>query len=61
MNEPLRTPEQAAQYLNVSERQLQLDRTTKRLIPYIKVGRLVRYSKADLDAYIQSQRVGASA
>ena len=57
----LMTPDQAGEYLAITTRQLQLDRLTKRSIPYIKVGRLVRYNKADLDAYITRQTVGASA
>ena len=57
----LMTPEQTAAYLNISERQLQLDRTTKRNIPFVKIGRLVRYRKADLDAYISAQTVGGNA
>ena len=57
----LKTPEQAAAYLAISERQLQLDRTTKRNIPFVKIGRLVRYRKADLDAYISAQTIGGNA
>jgi excisionase family DNA binding protein len=57
----LKTPEQAAAYLAISERQLQLDRVTKRSIPFVKVGRLVRYKQSDLDAFIAAQTVGGNA
>ena len=58
MSNTLMTPDDAATYLTINKRQLQLDRTTKRNIPFIKIGRLVRYSKSDLDAYISKQTVG---
>lgn len=60
-NNTLMTPDDAAAYLTINKRQLQLDRTTKRNIPFIKIGRLVRYSKADLDAFIGKQTVGGNA
>jgi len=57
----LMTPDDTAAYMAISKRQLQLDRTTKRSIPFVKVGRLVRYRKADLDTYISAQTVGGNA
>ena len=57
----LMTPDDTAAYMAISKRQLQLDRTTKRNIPFVKIGRLVRYRKADLDAYISAQTVGGNA
>lgn len=57
----LKTPEQAAAYLAITPRQLQLDRVTKRQIAFVKVGRLVRYKQADLDAFIKAQTVGGMA
>lgn len=60
-NIPLLTPDQAAEYLAISTRQLQLDRLTKRAIPFIKVGRLVRYNQADLLEYINRQTIGGVA
>lgn len=61
VNNTLMTPDDAAAYLTINKRQLQLDRTTKRNIPFIKIGRLVRYSKADLDTFICKQTVGGNA
>ncbi|QTR45396.1 helix-turn-helix domain-containing protein [Thiothrix litoralis] len=60
-NPEIMTTDDAAAYLSVNKRKLQLDRVTKRAIPFIKIGRLVRYSKADLDAYISAQTVGKTA
>ena len=57
----LMTPDDAAVYLTITTRQLQHDRVTKRTIPFIKIGRLVRYKQSDLDAYISKQTVGGAA
>jgi excisionase family DNA binding protein len=51
---------QAASYIGVTSRTLEVWRCTKRYpIPYIKVGRLVRYRRADLDAFLESRTVGS--
>ena len=50
--------EQAANYLGVAPNSLAVWRATKRYpLPYIKVGRLVKYRRADLDAFLQSRTV----
>lgn len=50
----------AAAYLGVTPRTLEVWRCTKRhAIPYIKVGRLVKYRRADLDAWLAAQTVTA--
>lgn len=49
----------AAEYLGVAPRTLTVWRCTKRyMIPYIKVGRLVRYRRDDLDLWLESRTVG---
>jgi excisionase family DNA binding protein len=49
---------QAAAYLGITLRTLEVWRCTKRhLIPYIKVGRLVKYRKNDLDIWLAGQTV----
>ena len=54
----LLTSEEAASYLGVAPNSLAVWRTTKRYsLPYIKVGRLVKYHQADLDAFIKSRTV----
>lgn len=54
--------EQAATYLGVTMRTLEVWRCTKRqAIPYIKVGRLVKYRKTDLDIWLARQTVGDGA
>ena len=52
------TSEQAAAYLGVSPGTLEVWRCTKRYhIPFIKVGRLVRYRKSDLDSFLDRRTV----
>lgn len=52
----------AAEYLGVEPRSLEVWRCVKRhSIPYIKVGRLVKYRQSDLDAWLESRTVGAAA
>lgn len=49
----LLTSEQAAAYLGISPGTLEFWRCTKRYhIPFIKVGRLVRYPKSELDSFL---------
>lgn len=53
-------PKQAAEYLGVSPGTLEVWRSTKRYpLPFIKVGRLVKYRQSDLDAFLESRTVGA--
>ena len=53
---------QAAAYLRTSEHTLAVWASTKRYgLPYVKIGRLVRYRRADLDAFIARNLVGAEA
>jgi excisionase family DNA binding protein len=57
----LLTTEQAAAYLGVTPRTLEVWRCTKRhTIPYIKVGRLVKYRKAELERWLARQTVGGN-
>ena len=56
----LLTREQAAEYLGVAPQTLAVWATTRRYdLRYIKVGRLARYRRADLEAFSQSRTVGA--
>lgn len=55
----------AALYLGVSEQYLNTDRHiamqngTAPVVPYVRIGaRMVRYRKADLDAFLEQSRVG---
>lgn len=56
--EPLLTAAQFAQKFNVSERFLQNDRVTKRRIPFIKIGKFVRYRESDGAAFVAANRHG---
>lgn len=52
---------EAAEYLGVTPRTLEVWRCTKRHeIPYFKVGRLVKYRKTDLDAWLNSRIISAT-
>lgn len=52
----LLTRKEAAIYLGVSERTLAIWKCTGRYsLPVIKIGRLAKYRKADLDAFIESR------
>ncbi|MDT4331190.1 helix-turn-helix domain-containing protein [Methylomonas sp. MS20] len=50
----------AAEYLGISAGTLDVWRSTKRYaIPFIKVGRLVKYRQSALDAFLESRTHGA--
>lgn len=52
--------EQAAAYIGVTPRTLEVWRCTKRhQIAFIKVGRLVKYRKSALDTFLDQQTVDA--
>jgi len=52
-NSILLTRREAAAYLGVAEQTLAVWKCTgRRSLPFVKIGRLVRYRKADLDAFI---------
>lgn len=54
--------EQAAAYIGVTPRTLEVWRCVKRhSIPYVKVGRLVKYRLADLNAWLESRTVSDNA
>jgi excisionase family DNA binding protein len=55
---PLLDYEGAAAYLAVSERHIR-ELWAKRRLAAVKVGRSVRFSRADLDAFIASNRIRA--
>ena len=51
----------AAAYIGVTPRTLEVWRCTKRhQIPYIKVGRLVKYRQSVLDTWLAAHTVGAA-
>ena len=57
----LSAPE-AAEYLGLRVQTLNIWRVTGRYgLPYIKLGRLVRYRRSDLDAWLESRLVTADA
>jgi excisionase family DNA binding protein len=59
-NADLLNNDQAAAYIGVTPRTLEVWRCTKRHpISFIKVGRLVKYRKSALDAFLDQQTVEA--
>ena len=59
-NADLLNNDQAAAYIGVTPRTLEVWRCTKRhQISFIKVGRLVKYRKSALDAFLDQQTVDA--
>lgn len=56
MQTPLLNRTEAAQYLGVKPQTLAVWATTKRYdLPYVKVGRLVKYRQDALDEFIQDR------
>ena len=57
--DPLLSPLETAAYLNVSKQTLAMWRSTGRYrLPFVKVGRMVRYRKSDLDALLVRYSTG---
>jgi predicted DNA-binding transcriptional regulator AlpA len=57
-NSHLLSEAEAADFIGVERKTLAVWRSTKRYsLPYVKVGRLVRYIRSDLIAFLESRRV----
>ena len=57
----LMTSEEAAAYIGVKPQTISVWRTAGRYaLPFVKVGRLVRYRKADLDRWLASRTATSS-
>lgn len=56
--ERLYTPKETARLLNVPVRTLERWRWERSNLPYVKVGRAVRYRASDLDAWLDANVVG---
>ncbi len=53
---------EAAEYLGIEESTLAVWASTRRYgLPMIKIGRLAKYRRSDLDAFISSRTVGGVA
>jgi len=57
LDKQLLTEKEACAYLRVSKRNLYCWRMAG-LIPYFKIGRAVRFKKAELDAALNTMRIG---
>jgi excisionase family DNA binding protein len=56
----LLTPERVSALTGLSEETLAQWRSKRRGIPYLKIGRAVRYDPADVQAYLERCRVSVS-
>lgn len=57
-NSDLLTRQQAAEYLGITPRTLAVWACTKRYnLPFAKIGRLVKYRRAELDAFIARRTI----
>jgi len=57
--DPLLTPSEAAAYIGVTENTLSVWRCVGRYnIQFVKVGRLVKYRKSALDAFLDRRTIG---
>ncbi len=56
----LLTRQQAAEFLGLQVQTLAAWAMTGKHLPFIKVGRSVRYRQSHLDAYIEKQTIGAT-
>lgn len=57
-SDPLRTPDETGCQLGVKTNTLEMWRTNRRYdLPYVKVGRLVRYRQSAIDAFVVSRTV----
>lgn len=57
----LATPKQIAELLSISESSLAQDRYLGQGIPFIRIGRRVRYQRDDVIAFLTANRVEVSA
>lgn len=55
------TQRQVAEYLGKSEKWLERDRWIGATIPFVKVGRAVRYRAADVVAYVHANMIEGAA
>ena len=56
----LLTPEEVAEVTGLSKGTLAQWRSQKRGIPYLKIGRVVRYDPSEVQAYLERCRVSVS-
>lgn len=59
LDEPLWTTKQTAEFLGQSESTLEQDRYKGRGVPYVKLGKTVRYRPTDVRKYIEQHTIGS--
>ena len=60
-SEELLTPRQASEILGIKEQTLAVWRLHGRPLPYCKIGRLVKYRRSDVLAFIEQSMKGGGA
>lgn len=55
-NDGLLDTREAAAYLGVSTSWVEKDRLSKARIPFVRIGRAVRYRPEDIDAFVEKSR-----
>ena len=55
LSEKLLTGREAADFLQISEQTLRIQRIKGSGLKYVKVGRLVRYRQSDLETYLNAR------
>lgn len=53
------TESQAASLLGLKPRWLQLDRFGMRRVPFVRIGRMIRYRRSAIEAFLESSTVPA--
>ena len=59
-DDPLRTPDETAEQLKLQANTLAKWRMDGRNLPFIRVGRSIRYRQSAIDEYLQRQTIAAS-
>ena len=55
ITDELWTEEQVAAYLKIATKTLRQWRCQKKMLPYVKIGRLIRYRRSDVEAFVVAQ------
>lgn len=54
----LASPKQIAEYMGTTEASLAHDRYMRRGLPYTRIGRRIRYMRADVLKHLEDNRIG---
>ena len=60
IKDELWTEEQVAAYLKIATKTLRQWRCQKKMLPFVKIGRLIRYRRSDVETYVVAQLRGST-